>query len=45
MDIGTLVIIALVILAVLVVAYRMSPKFRNKANKYVDKNGNGKPFG
>lgn len=35
---------ALVIVIALVVLWKFSPKFRSKAGKHVDKDGDGKPF-
>lgn len=45
MTLLQIIIVAIVLLVVGVLLWRNSPKFRGKAGKYVDKDGDGKPFG
>lgn len=44
MDGGQIVLWAIVVGVLLVVAWKKWPKFRSKASKYVDKDGDGRPF-
>jgi len=38
------IVVAVVVVLVLVLAWKFSAKFRAKAGKYVDKDGDGRPF-
>ena len=44
MDFGTIVVLAVIGLAVVLAAWKLSPKFRDKSARYIDKDNDGKPF-
>jgi len=35
---------AIIVIAILVVAWKLSPRFRSKVDKVVDRDGDGRPF-
>lgn len=44
MDFGTIVVVAVIVLALVLVAWKVSPKFRDKSARFIDKDNDGKPF-
>lgn len=44
MEIGQIVLWVIVVAVLLIIAWKKLPKFRDKASKYVDKDGDGRPF-
>jgi len=43
MDFGTIVLWAIIGFIVILIAWKVSAKFRNKAAPYIDRDGDGKP--